>query len=84
MRTPPFTKSLREGPEQPKSSSDTHIIDIRQDGVEMYLKDEILNQLKPESGLKHIPTILLYNERGLQIYEEVGSLRTAESLSGVI
>lgn len=50
----------------------THdIIDIRHDGAEIELKDEILASLRPHSGLKSLPTLLLYDERGLQIYEEV-------------
>lgn len=55
----------------PISKPDIDIIDIRQDAVEMYLKDEIFKQLKPTAGLKTLPTLLLYNEKGLQIYEEV-------------
>ena len=48
------------------------IIDIRHDAVETSLKDEILCSLKPQSGLKSLPTMLLYDERGLQLFEEVG------------
>jgi hypothetical protein len=50
------------------------IIDIRHDAVEMNLKEEILTSLKPETGAKTLPTLLLYDERGLQLFEEV-SLR---------
>jgi uncharacterized SAM-dependent methyltransferase len=57
---------------QPTRRREIDIIDIRQDAVEMYLKDEIFNQLRPTAGPKQLPTLLLYNERGLQIYEEVG------------
>ncbi|KAM0157134.1 hypothetical protein ACHAQE_006114 [Botrytis cinerea] len=58
----------------PKShhNSNFNIIDIRHDGAEIELKDEILASLRPKSGLKSLPTLLLYDERGLQIYEEVG------------
>ncbi|TVY15608.1 Ergothioneine biosynthesis protein 1 [Lachnellula arida] len=47
------------------------IIDIRHDAVEMNLKDEILGCLKPLSGPKQLPTLLLYDERGLQLFEEI-------------
>ena len=47
------------------------IIDIRHDAVEVNLKEEILSSLRPKSGLKHMPTLLLYDERGLQLFEEV-------------
>ncbi|KAL2066365.1 hypothetical protein VTL71DRAFT_2436 [Oculimacula yallundae] len=47
------------------------IIDIRHDAVELSLKDEILNSLKPQEGLKRLPTLLLYDERGLQLFEEI-------------
>jgi hypothetical protein len=48
------------------------IIDIRHDAVELNLKDEILSSLRPETGIKKLPTLLLYSERGLQLFEEVG------------
>lgn len=55
------------------SENATHldIIDIRQDAIEFDLKDEILSLLKPVKGPKQLPTLLLYNEKGLQIFEEV-------------
>jgi L-histidine Nalpha-methyltransferase / hercynylcysteine S-oxide synthase len=48
------------------------IIDIRHDMVEFNLKADILKSLKPEVGPKKLPTLLLYDERGLQLFEEVG------------
>ncbi|TGO15794.1 hypothetical protein BTUL_0036g00130 [Botrytis tulipae] len=58
---------------KPKShhNSNFNIIDIRHDGAEIELKDEILASLRPKSGLKSLPTLLLYDERGLQIYEDI-------------
>lgn len=47
------------------------IIDIRHDGVETNLREEIFNSLKPKTGPKTMPTLLLYDERGLQLFEEV-------------
>ena len=55
----------------PVVTSDIHIIDIRHDAVEISIKDDILTQLRPQSGPKSLPTLLLYNERGLQLFEEV-------------
>lgn len=49
------------------------IIDIRHDAVEINLKDEIMSSLRPQSGPKTMPTLLLYDERGLQLFEEVSS-----------
>lgn len=50
------------------------IIDIRHDAMELSLKDEILNSLTPHEGPKRLPTLLLYDERGLQLFEEVSNL----------
>lgn len=54
--------------------SNIDIIDIRRDAVEIKLKDEILSSLRPQTGPKTMPTLLLYDEQGLQLYEEVQSL----------
>ncbi len=48
-----------------------HIIDIRRDAIEIDLKKEILSSLKPAKGPKTMPTLLLYDEKGLQLFEEV-------------
>ncbi len=53
-------------------TSDIDIIDIRTDAIEMDLKVEILSMLRPAKGPKKMPTLLLYDERGLQIFEKVG------------
>ncbi|KAE8448602.1 Ergothioneine biosynthesis protein 1 [Mollisiaceae sp. DMI_Dod_QoI] len=50
------------------------IIDIRHDAVELNLKEEILTSLRPQKGPKQLPTLLLYDERGLQLFEQA-SLR---------
>lgn len=52
-------------------ASTVDIIDIRHDAVEINLKDEIMSSLRPQSGPKTMPTLLLYDERGLQLFEEV-------------
>jgi hypothetical protein len=67
----PFYQSKFEGLKNAASGSKIDIIDIRHDTVEFNLKADILTNLRPESGLKKLPTLLLYDERGLQLFEEV-------------
>jgi hypothetical protein len=69
---PPEQTLAAKGVPKMDSVSTIDIIDIRHDAVEVNLKDEILKSLRPESGSKTLPTLLLYNERGLQLFEEVG------------
>lgn len=47
------------------------ITDIRQTAVEINLKEEIHKLLRPQEGRRKLPTLLLYDERGLQLFEEV-------------
>ena len=61
-------------PQTAQTAPKVDIIDIRHDAVELSLKDEILKSLKPEEGPKRLPTLLLYDERGLQLFEEVNPL----------
>lgn len=49
------------------------IIDIRHKAVEVNLKEDILSQFHPKTGPRTLPTLLLYNERGLQLFEDVSS-----------
>lgn len=57
---------------QKKGSTNIDIIDIRHDSIEINLKDEILKSLEvPTMGSKSLPTLLLYDEKGLQLFEEV-------------
>jgi hypothetical protein len=73
-------------------TSDIDIIDIRCDAIEMDLKVEIISMLKPAKGPRKMPTLLLYNDRGLQIFEKVGiavfvmlwRLTTADNILGGI
>ncbi|KAK5165201.1 uncharacterized protein LTR77_009299 [Saxophila tyrrhenica] len=49
-----------------------HIIDIRSDAAGIELKQEILSGLKPEDGgEKTLPTLLLYDDEGLRLFEEI-------------
>lgn len=57
-----------------RSSSGTkpHIIDIRKDGALTPIVDQIRSGLKPEDGgEKKLPTLLLYNEEGLKLFEKI-------------
>ena len=49
------------------------IIDIRQVAVETNLKAEVLSSFHPTDGPRTLPTLLLYDERGLQLFERVSS-----------
>ncbi|CAJ0541597.1 Ff.00g081300.m01.CDS01 [Fusarium sp. VM40] len=53
------------------SSALPSIIDIRGKHVEINLKEQIASMFNPEDGPRKLPTLLLYNERGLQIFEDI-------------
>lgn len=56
----------------PRSLPDTiDIIDIRSDTVAFNLKHEIFQLFRPDEGPRQLPTLLLYDEKGLQLFEEV-------------
>lgn len=67
----PATPSLGATPKSLKSSSGLDIIDIRQTAVEFNLRQEIHNQFRPSEGPRQMPTLLLYDEKGLQLFEQV-------------
>jgi L-histidine Nalpha-methyltransferase / hercynylcysteine S-oxide synthase len=66
-----FYRSKLDSLQNEANVSKIDIIDIRHDVVEFNLKADILTSLRPKSGLKKLPTLLLYDERGLQLFEEV-------------
>ena len=48
------------------------VIDIRRGKINSSLFDEMKNMLRPTYGLeKRMPTMLLYNEKGLRLFEEI-------------
>lgn len=61
----------RRAPSRPENTAEIDIIDIRHDAVETNLKEEILRSLRTRYGPKTLPTLLLYDERGLQLFEKV-------------
>ncbi|RYP43732.1 hypothetical protein DL768_009739 [Monosporascus sp. mg162] len=51
--------------------SQVDIIDIRQATVESSLKEDIEGLFRPQEGPRKLPTLLLYDEKGLQLFEEI-------------
>ncbi|RYP80306.1 hypothetical protein DL769_002540 [Monosporascus sp. CRB-8-3] len=51
--------------------SQVDIIDIRQATVESNLKEDIESLFRPQEGPRKLPTLLLYDEKGLQLFEEI-------------
>ncbi|KAI1823114.1 DUF323 domain protein [Xylaria intraflava] len=47
------------------------IIDIRRDTIQANLKEEIYRLFCPDEGPRQLPTLLLYNEKGLQLFEKI-------------
>ncbi|KAF4979752.1 hypothetical protein FZEAL_4109 [Fusarium zealandicum] len=64
QRTKPEAKEL-------SSSALPSIIDIRGEHVEINLKEEVASMFNPEDGPRKLPTLLLYNEPGLQLFEDI-------------
>ncbi|KAK7981934.1 hypothetical protein PG988_004172 [Apiospora saccharicola] len=50
---------------------DIDIIDIQQAAVEINLKEEIHKLWRPEGGPRKLPTLLVYDEKGLQLFEQI-------------
>lgn len=55
------------------------IIDIRHAAVEINLKTEVLSLFQNKDGPRKLPTLLLYDERGLQLFEKVRHSRVETS-----
>lgn len=50
----------------------SNIIDIRSDTAGIELKQEILKGLHPKDGVtQSLPTLLLYDETGLRLFEDI-------------
>ncbi|KAI9693514.1 MAG: hypothetical protein M1820_009202 [Bogoriella megaspora] len=57
---------------KPKDKVEVPIIDIRRDRTSESMRDEILNGLRQENGMeKRLPTMLLYDEAGLRLFEQI-------------
>ena len=56
----------------PSGHSSVPIDDICRRGFDIPLADQIRQKLNPGNGLeKRLPTLLLYDEAGLQLFEEI-------------
>jgi hypothetical protein len=62
------------------SPSAVDIIDVRRAFVHVSLKEEVLSSFNPTRGPRKLPTLLLYNERGLQLFEDVRCSHTSHIL----
>ncbi len=52
--------------------SDVSIIDIRQGGLDFSIIDDMRKKLNPGKGEeKEMPTLLLYDEQGLKLFEDI-------------
>lgn len=52
--------------------NDMSILDIRQGGFDNSLADKIRQEFNPDNGLeRQMPTLLLYDEAGLQLFEKI-------------
>lgn len=67
----PVDKAGRTGTPPPVSSPNLNIIDIRCAAVEINIKEEINSLFKAQDGPRRLPTLLLYDEQGLQLFEAV-------------
>lgn len=53
--------------------SGIQIIDIRRSAVETNVKEDIHTLFNPKKGPRKLPTLLLYDEKGLQLFEKAGA-----------
>ncbi|KAI1265542.1 C-type lectin protein [Xylariaceae sp. FL1019] len=53
------------------NATSVDIIDIRQANVENNLKEELHELLLPQQGPRKLPTLLLYDEAGLKLFEKI-------------
>lgn len=70
----PDSQALASGNKTGKGGGpqkDVDIIDIQQAAVEINLKEEIHKLWRPEEGPRKLPTLLVYDEKGLQLFEQV-------------
>ena len=56
----------------PNNRDDTRIIDIRRQEIGFSVRDDLRQQLRPGDGKeKKMPTLLLYDEKGLKLFEDI-------------
>lgn len=74
-----LSKGLGENDISKAGGASVDIIDIRRKAVELNLKEDISSQFHPKTGPRTLPTLLLYSERGLQLFEDVSSAQQSAS-----
>ncbi|GAW12131.1 hypothetical protein ANO14919_014890 [Xylariales sp. No.14919] len=57
--------------QQGATETPVDIIDIRRDTAKADLKEEIYRLFRPQEGPRKLPTLLLYDEKGLQLFEKI-------------
>lgn len=60
------------------------ITDIQTQRASLNIKDDILAMMDPSKGQRSLPTLLLYSEKGLQLFEEVCDRSPAPGLTCII
>ncbi|KAI3337709.1 DUF323 domain protein [Ustulina deusta] len=58
-------------PQQGETETPVGIIDIRRDTAKANLKEEIYRLFHSQEGPRKLPTLLLYDEKGLQLFEKI-------------
>ena len=72
MRDPTPSAMARMNGHSNGHSSNANIIDIRQGGLDFDLLAEMRKSLNPGKGQeKRMPTLLLYDEQGLKLFEDI-------------
>lgn len=67
-----YLKSKTAMAPNPTARAAAAILDIRREELKDTLRDDIRKLLKPENGEeKQLPTLLLYDERGLKLFEKI-------------
>ncbi|EMC94080.1 hypothetical protein BAUCODRAFT_36554 [Baudoinia panamericana UAMH 10762] len=64
-------KPQSNGSSQHDAADEPEIIDIRQNGLSLSLTDDIHKGLHAPSGARSLPGLLLWNDEGLRLFEEV-------------
>ena len=80
LETVPFPKAHVTGAQQNSSNGSTYkhsdederIIDIRRGAIEHSVLEDMMSRLQPGEGkAKQMPTLLLYDELGLKLFEDI-------------
>lgn len=68
----PIGPDPKPAPSPGDRNQTSDIIDIRSNKIDFNLKDALVSSFDPpDGGARRLPTLLLYDERGLQLFESV-------------